>query len=973
MVLGALGGLGGALADYASTVLWLVPGPDRGRLAFALLGLGAGCGAVLGALGSALDALLGRRLRDPWRALALVAPPLLPVAHWLFQGGFMRRLPAQGALQALTWALLVGVATAAVVLARRAAPRVDRASGRVRGAVALALGALGWSLHGLDHRVLPRLYEYLHVGLGALTGLSFAAALALALPRWARGRRGALALAAVSAPWAVVSFGALERWPNVRAELFGVHAPFVRHVVVGLAALSGPARVDPEALRRARLARAPSPRDPSGLPSSPDAHVLLVTVDALRADRVGRSVAGRSLTPTLDALVRQGVWFQRAYAQAPHSSYSLTSLHTGEYLHETVPLGQPQPLETLAEALRAQGFHAAAFYTHGVFFTEAERLQAYRARDLGFPRADHVDRDADALTRAACDELDDVVRRGEPRTFLWVHYFDAHAPYQGAGDGPEARYDSAVARVDRALGALLAHARGVLSRPLVLAVTADHGEEFGEHGGVYHGSALYDEQVRVPLVLVAPGLGPGVVPEPVELLDLAPTLAALAGARAPAGARGRDLRPRLSAPSAETPVFSAVNTRRMVVLGGWKYLTDTAWPVEELYDLGRDPGERRNLAGAEPSRRQALRAELALWVDTLARSRGGNPALARARLGERGALPALVALALDPSGATEERAEAVALAASFGPSSDLSALRPLLLEPSGTLAEEAALALGQARDRGALPRLLDLAVDERPSVRRRAALALAALGDPRALPGLSEALHATDEGEALGALRALGSLGVPEALEPLLGALPDDHLRYRAALVLGELRDPRAYGTLLALARSDPTDDVRANAVAALGALGDRRAVPFLLGTLSVSRAERYAAEALGALGAVGAEVEGFDARARGCEVHTDTLGWRYLGARSCRSEGPSLGVPVRLHGGGPRLLVLRLRRGEDGPAVPVSVRLGDREVARVSATTAWEEPRVQLPEVPVGEALLTLRAEDPASTLRLCHAVFVR
>jgi arylsulfatase A-like enzyme/HEAT repeat protein len=834
----------------------------------------------------------------------------------------------------------------------------------------VALAVLGWTLHGLDHRVFPRLYGYLHAGLGALTGVAFAGAAALLVSRELRRGRAALVLALCTLPWAGASWRALARWPNVRAELYGVHAPFVHHAAVGLAALAGERDAGPAALRRARLARERDRglADPSGLPASAQAHVLLITVDALRADRLGRAVGGRSLTPHLDALSREAVLFPRAYTQAPHSSYALTSLHTGEYLHETVPLGQPQPLETLAEALRRQGFHAAAFYTHGVFFTEGERLGAYRARDLGFLRAEHVDRDADAQTLAACAELDDVVRRGEPRTFLWVHYFDAHAPYQGAGSSPQERYDHAVSRVDSALGALLAHARRVLARPLIVAVTADHGEEFGEHGGVYHGSALYDEQVRVPLLLLAPGVAPGVVSSPVELVDLAPTLAALTGAQAPAGARGRDLRRSFSHALPEAPVFSAVNTRRMVVLGRWKYLTDTTWPVEELYDLEADPGERRNLAGTFPERGRALRAEIALWVDTLARARGGPRALSRARLGEREALPALLTLALDPAATIEARAEAVSLASGLGDPGALTALSPLLQEASQTLVDEAALALGMAQDRRALARLRDLAVAEDPALRRRAARALARLGDPRAVDGLAEALHGSDEEEALEALRALGGLPVPEALEPILEVLADDHLRYRAALVLGELGDPRAFDVLLSLAQRDPTDDVRANAVAALGALGDRRAVPFLLGTLTLSQAERYAAEALGALGVVGSVVEGFDAR---CERHEDTLGWRYLGARSCRSEGVELTVSVTLRGG-PRLLVLRLRRGEDGPAVPVAVSLAGREVAQVTATGAWEEPRVLLPSVPPGRVALTLRALREGMTVRLDHAVFV-
>src|SRR5262249_7616356 len=151
----------------------------------------------------------------------------------------------------------------------------------------------------------------------------------------------------------------------------------------------------------------------------------------------------------------------------------------------------------------------AALYTNGVFFTEGERLAVYRDRNFGFRRADHVDRRANDQAEAAMRELDDVARRGAPPTFLWVHFFDTHEPYAGAGATSLARYDGAVRAVDAAVGRLLDHAARTLGRGVVVALTADHGEEFGEHGGVYHGSTLYEEQVRVPLVVVAPGVPPG--------------------------------------------------------------------------------------------------------------------------------------------------------------------------------------------------------------------------------------------------------------------------------------------------------------------------------------------------------------------------------------------------------------------------------------------------------------------------------
>ncbi len=989
-LLGAGAGLLAGLADVASTVLWLAPGADRLRLLVTLVALGAGLGAAVGIVLAVGHAALGRVVRAPWiRHAVVLAVPLVAVAHWLFAGGRMRRLPAQGVLQPVAAAALVALGA---TLSLRGTALVTAARTRDRRTRALAAGVatvLALALHAADHRVLPRLYEYLHAGLGALTALAFAVALALVVPV-PRGVVRAGALVGVGALVAgALGWRALDGWVNVRAEVFGPHAPFVRHGVLALASVTGAREgraPDPMALRRARYARerADAAGDPGPLPVFPGAHVLLITVDALRADRLGRVVDGRPLTPALDALAARGVVFQRAYAQAPHSSYSLSSMHTSEYLHETIPLGQPQPRTTLAEVLHGAGYHTAALYTRGIFFTEGDRLTVYRDGDYGFVRSVHVDRDAADQSTAAVAEIDDLVRRGEPPAMLWVHFFDAHAPYQGRGETPVARYDDAVRAVDAAVGTLLDHARRVLARDLVVAVTADHGEEFGEHGGVYHGSTLYDEQVRVPLVIAAPGLAPRQVSAPVELVDLAPTLAALVRVAPAPSMRGRDLRPAMVSDRPVHAVFSGVNTRKMVVRWPYKLVADLTYGVDELYDLAEDPHERRNLAGARPGLCADLRAEISVWLEALARSAPGQGALAHGRMGDRSASPALARLARDRSAPAADRAEAVDLLAGFADPALIPTLRPLLADPDSVVSASAAVALGSAGDPSARSRLADLVTGDPPRLRRAAARALARLGDLRAVPGLIETLWSADEGEGLDALRALGRLGDPSALEAVLAVLPDDHVRYRAVLALGQLRDPRAFPVLAEIALRDATDDARANAVAALGALGDPRAVPLVAGTITRDRAERYAAEALGALGAVGRTIDGFDARHPGenpggnpgftvCGPHEDTLGWRYLGAQSCLSAGAVASVTFRVGASGPRLLVLRLRRADDGPPVPVALRMEGREVARTTASPRWEEPRIALGDVPAGMLRLTLEmlpAPGDAPTLRLDHVL---
>jgi len=980
---GALAGVLAGLLDLASTILWLAPGPDRLRLAFTLPFLGGALGTLVGALAALFDGLLRPRVPAllPRHAL-LLSLPLGLTAHWLFTGGAMRRLPAQWILQPLAALFLVALGAAGITLLRHALTRAQARGGVQKllvGAATLTLGLLG---HALDHRLFPRLYAYLHAGLGALTLLGLAATLGLLLPRARLGARLQAGLTGVVLALGLGLAVRLEAWPNVRAEVFGVHAPFVRHGGLALSALGGPRRravpaVDAAALARAQARLHGPARSATGLPLLAGSHLLLLTVDALRGDRVGRGIM-----PAVDALARTGTHFARAYAQAPHSSYSLSSLHTAEYLHETLPLGQPQPLPTFADTLRGAGWHTAALYTRGIFFTEGERLGAYRDSNFGFARAAHVDRMAAAQTQAAQDEVEDIVRRGEPSSLLWVHYFDAHAPYQGQGPTPMAQYDAAARTVDERIEALVQYARRRLQRPVLVAITADHGEEFHEHGGVYHGATLYEEQVRVPLVVQGPGVPARRVEAPVQLIDLAPTLLGLVGVHAPPSMRGHDLRPWMSeSPPAEGPtVFAAVNNQKMALRWPWKLIDNVTYGTVELYNLGADPTERHNLAGNDSARVAEMRAELAAWLGSLATRTGDGGPLGRARLGDRAAVPGLLGLARDPAAAESQRIEAIDMLERFAQRDLRTALRPLLDDPNDGVADAAAIVLGNASDTDAVPRLRGLCERDPPRRRWRAARALALLGDGSCFDALLQGLNAADEATRLSTLVAMTELGDPRGLEPLLAILPDEHVRYRVVLALGRTRDPRAYEPLSERCARDETDDARAYACAALGALGDARAIPQLRDTLTLERAEPYAAAALAALGALGHGVPGFDARSRRvpegfaqCVAHEDSLGWHYLRAHHCETTTGrrSVALPFALPAGDV-LLVLRARWSQNVTAPVVLRDARGVERARWEVGPRWQEVRLALRGIPAGRYRLDLAPDGGAipASVYLAHGL---
>jgi arylsulfatase A-like enzyme len=252
----------------------------------------------------------------------------------------------------------------------------------------------------------------------------------------------------------------------------------------------------------------------------------------------------------------------------------------------------------------------------------------------------------EAATGRALDWIDEEKERP---FFAWLHYMDVHYPYlplekPGSGRrltylgalgglllGARRRplrlmrelYQARVERMDRMIGRLVAglEERGLMERTLV-AITADHGEMFGEHGSFTHGPKLYDELLRVPLILLGGVMGQ-TVEEQVGLIDLSPTLLDLLGVEAPAVFQGRSFRGLLDGEQwSGDPVISAAThaggrKRRGTapevyrILScrdqGWKYIFDEEGGTEELYDLVNDPGERVNIIAQRPERAEPLR------------------------------------------------------------------------------------------------------------------------------------------------------------------------------------------------------------------------------------------------------------------------------------------------------------------------------------------------------------------------------
>jgi arylsulfatase A-like enzyme len=367
----------------------------------------------------------------------------------------------------------------------------------------------------------------------------------------------------------------------------------------------------------AACARAASPPD---RPRS----VLLVTIDTLRADRLGCYGDAQARTPHADALARAGVLFEAAYTPAPLTLPAHATMMTGlaPPAHGVRGNGAfalgPAP-GTLAEALRARGLRTAAFvggFPLAARFGLARGFEHYDDAVEKTPGVhfEFAERRADAVVAAARAWLSAT----PGPVFTWVHLFDPHAPYDPppAFARPDDPYRGEVAAADAAVGALL-QAWDARPEPSVVALTADHGEAFGEHGEESHGLFVYDTTLRVPLVIRAAGLPAGRrITGAVGLMDLAATLADFAGGTGP-GLPGRSWRDAIAGRASATPLYAETLAPRLDF--GWSELV--AWreggakyiraPRPELYDVARDPAESNDLARVQPERVARLEDALA--------------------------------------------------------------------------------------------------------------------------------------------------------------------------------------------------------------------------------------------------------------------------------------------------------------------------------------------------------------------------
>jgi arylsulfatase A-like enzyme len=715
---------------------------------------------------------------------------------------------------------------------------------------ALCAGMASWAV---DAFVLTRLYAAFHAALFAACLAAWAVAGIVARTAFTQGRPGPRWLAPAAAI-AVVACAALApggvrhlgRLANVRIALVE-HAPVEGRAVAALVRLWPPAATErpTETAGAAPAGEIPRSLDWSG------SDILLLSVDALRADHVSAYGYGRPTTPNIDALAAEGTLFEAAYCPTPHTSYSVSSMMTGKYLRPLLSLHAGGDSETWPQYLRRYGYLTAAFYPPAVFFIDENRFERFEHDKLGFEYA-KVEFAAPALRETQVAAYLDGAAPDRP-LFLWVHFFEPHEPYEAHADhvfsGGERdvdAYDGEVATADEGIGRVVRLVRARRQRVAVV-VTADHGEEFGEHGGRYHGTSVYEEQVRVPLVVVGPGVHKGGKAATVaQTIDLLPTVLSALGIPRPARVRGRDLGPALAGgPGAAEAGFAFAETDEatLVASGEDRLVCERRAAACALYRPRVDPRERHDVASADPAAFERLRGLLRATERDHGRYEGRGAtawpeALRRGAQGEVDAAPDVASL-LDDADVGIRRAAAEV---SFGlhvAATAPSLRRALARDEDDLVRRWCALALLRAGE-PAPPAAEALLTDAARDWRRRAALAFAEGGDPRGCDEMAAwwndvappSAQRNDDGEppslrmdllhARELLEATGKARCRAAVDGLLRALADVRARPFVADALGAVGDKRAAAPLLAALAVEQYVTTRPHEVRALLALGVR-------------------------------------------------------------------------------------------------------------------------------------------------------
>ena len=354
-------------------------------------------------------------------------------------------------------------------------------------------------------------------------------------------------------------------------------------------------------------------------------NVVLLTIDALRADGVGFMGYSRPTTPNLDHLAKRSTVFERAYALASYTSKSIPPMLIGKYASEThrgwAHFNRISERDTtLPQRLQRAGIRTLCAQGYWYFYKESHGF--HRGWDVldssAAPKVMQIEGDkgvtSDKLADAAIRLMSDP-ENVKGRFFFWTHYVDPHADYikhEGFdfGTSNRDRYDGELAFVDHHVGRVIDFiSKSAFADRTAIIISSDHGEAFGEHGMIRHGFEIWEPLVRVPLVIYVPGAKPHRVAPARSLIDLVPTVLELFRIDPPQGKdedflSGKSLVSDVFMPPGHEPAERIVfvdmsagpnNAERQAFIEGHYKLTASGGRPLGLYDLSKDPEEKEDL------------------------------------------------------------------------------------------------------------------------------------------------------------------------------------------------------------------------------------------------------------------------------------------------------------------------------------------------------------------------------------------
>ncbi|NIA16022.1 MAG: sulfatase-like hydrolase/transferase [Nitrospiraceae bacterium] len=383
-------------------------------------------------------------------------------------------------------------------------------------------------------------------------------------------------------------------------------------------------------------------------------NVVLLSVDTLRADHLGCYGYKLDTSPHIDRFAKEALLFEDCVCEVPLTNPSFGAMLSSRYPRSTGTvrngLKMPADVPLITEAFRTAGYQTACVQSNWTLRAGLSRLDRgfdlyrddFETKRWGVMKGERY---ADKVTEVALEIIED---RDQDRPFFyWIHYSDPHAPYRfhkkfnPAGrklwrvtghDRVTVKYDSEIAFTDHHIGRLL----DALPREnTVILFVADHGESLYEHNYLGHGRRIYQTNQHVPLIIRGPGIAPGRTPAPACILDVGPTLLALAGLTPAPGMLGVDLLngsvpngrarhietyggavPKL--PGAKALMADRPPMRRGVIQEGWKLILGGDGP--ELFHLSNDPLEGDNVADSHPDRVTRFTTLINTWDQAHPRS-----------------------------------------------------------------------------------------------------------------------------------------------------------------------------------------------------------------------------------------------------------------------------------------------------------------------------------------------------------------